>query len=83
MKRSTDRILVTHTVSLPRPTALIDLVLAQDKGGAIDSVTFEAEVAKAVNEVVAQHAGPPASEVRRSCWWNRDAVRPPSDRLWG
>ena len=30
MKRSTDRILTTHTGSLPRPQPLIDLVLAQE-----------------------------------------------------
>jgi 5-methyltetrahydropteroyltriglutamate--homocysteine methyltransferase len=54
MKLSTDRILVTHTGSLPRPQPLIDLVLAQEKGAAIDPAAFEAEVAKAVDGVVAQ-----------------------------
>jgi 5-methyltetrahydropteroyltriglutamate--homocysteine methyltransferase len=54
MKLSTDRILTTHTGSLPRPKALVDLVLAQEKGGAIDAAMFEAEVAKAVDAVVAQ-----------------------------
>src|SRR5436190_10416590 len=54
MKLSTDRILVTHTGSLPRPKPLIDLVLAQEKGTAIDPAAFEAEVAKAVDGVVAQ-----------------------------
>lgn len=54
MKRSTDRILTTHTGSLPRPQPLIDLVLAQEKGGSIDVAAFEAEVAKAVDGVVAQ-----------------------------
>jgi len=53
MKRSTDRILVTHTGSLPRPKPLIDLVLAQEKGGAIDAGAFDAEVVKAVDEIVA------------------------------
>jgi 5-methyltetrahydropteroyltriglutamate--homocysteine methyltransferase len=54
MKRSTDRILVTHTGSLPRPQPLIDLVLAQEKGSTIDAGAFEQEVAKAVDGVVAQ-----------------------------
>jgi len=54
MQRSTDRILTTHTGSLPRPKTLIDLVLAQEKGDAIDPATFETEVAKAVDEVVTQ-----------------------------
>ena len=57
MKHSTDRILTTHTGSLPRPQPLIDLVLAQEKGGAIDARAFEAEVAKAVDGVVAQQVG--------------------------
>src|SRR5262245_12463389 len=54
MKLSTDRILVTHTGSLPRPRPLVDLVLAQEKGAAIDAATFEGEVARAVDGVVAQ-----------------------------
>jgi 5-methyltetrahydropteroyltriglutamate--homocysteine methyltransferase len=54
MKLSTDRILVTHTGSLPRPKPLIDLVLAQEKGAATDAAAFEAEVARAVDGVVAQ-----------------------------
>jgi 5-methyltetrahydropteroyltriglutamate--homocysteine methyltransferase len=54
MRRSTDRILTTHTGSLPRPQPLIDLVLAQEKGAAVDAAAFEAEVVKAVDGVVAQ-----------------------------
>jgi 5-methyltetrahydropteroyltriglutamate--homocysteine methyltransferase len=54
MTLSTDRILVTHAGSLPRPQPLIDLVLAQEKGAAIDAVAFQAEVERAVEGVVAQ-----------------------------
>ena len=54
MKLSTDRILVTHTGSLPRPKPLIELVLAQEKGAAIDAAAFDTEVARAVDGVVAQ-----------------------------
>jgi 5-methyltetrahydropteroyltriglutamate--homocysteine methyltransferase len=54
MKTSTDRILTTHTGSLPRPKSLIDLVLEREKGGAIDATQFEAATAAAVAEVVAQ-----------------------------
>jgi 5-methyltetrahydropteroyltriglutamate--homocysteine methyltransferase len=54
MKTSTDRILTTHTGSLPRPQGLIDLILGKEQGGATDAVTFEAETAKAVNDIVAQ-----------------------------
>ena len=56
MKTSTDRILTTHTGSLPRPKPLIDLILRREKGEAIDADAFEAATAKAVDEVVAQQA---------------------------
>jgi len=54
MKTSTDRILTTHTGSLPRPKPLIDLILNREKGGAVDARAFEAETANAVNDVVAR-----------------------------
>ena len=54
MKTSTDRILTTHTGSLPRPKALIDLILGREQGAAVAADVFEAATAKAVDEVVAQ-----------------------------
>src|SRR5271170_2933794 len=54
MKTSTDRILTTHTGSLPRPKPLIDLILRREKGEAADAQAFEEEVVKAVDGVVAQ-----------------------------
>src|SRR6266545_8393787 len=54
VKTSKDRILTTHTGSLPRPKPLIDLILEREQGGAVDAAAFEAEAAKAVDEVVAQ-----------------------------
>src|SRR6202795_1754498 len=53
MKTSTDRILTTHTGSLPRPKPLIDLILRREKDEAIAADAFEAEVFKAVDGVVA------------------------------
>ena len=53
MKTSTDRILTTHTGSLPRPQPLVDLILARERGQAPDPAAFEAQVAKAVAEIVA------------------------------
>jgi hypothetical protein len=46
MKTSTDRILTTHTGSLPRPKPLIDLVINRERGAAIDAAAFAAETAK-------------------------------------
>jgi 5-methyltetrahydropteroyltriglutamate--homocysteine methyltransferase len=54
MKTSQDRILTTHTGSLPRPKPLIDLILRRERGEAIEAGVFEAETARAVDAVVAQ-----------------------------
>ena len=54
MKTSTDRILSTHTGSLPRPKALIDLILARETGTSIAADLLEAATAEAVDEIVAQ-----------------------------
>jgi 5-methyltetrahydropteroyltriglutamate--homocysteine methyltransferase len=54
MKTSTDRILTTHTGSLPRPKSLIALILDREKGAAIAPDAFEAATATAVDDVVAQ-----------------------------
>ncbi|MCS7001249.1 MAG: cobalamin-independent methionine synthase II family protein [Dehalococcoidia bacterium] len=54
MKRSTERILLTHTGSLPRPAALVPLVFARESGQAVDEAAFQAAVADAVRELVAK-----------------------------
>jgi 5-methyltetrahydropteroyltriglutamate--homocysteine methyltransferase len=53
MKTSTERILTTHTGSLPRPKPLIDVILGRERAGTVDDQRFETETAKAVEEVVA------------------------------
>jgi 5-methyltetrahydropteroyltriglutamate--homocysteine methyltransferase len=52
MKRSTDRILTTHTGSLPRPTDLVDLIRAREEGQPVDAAAFTARVRSAVADVV-------------------------------
>ena len=54
MKTSKDRILTTHTGSLPRPKPLIDLVMNRERGEMIDAAAFEAETAKAIDDIVVQ-----------------------------
>ncbi|MGH7247500.1 MAG: epoxyalkane--coenzyme M transferase, partial [Pseudomonadota bacterium] len=54
MKTSTNRILTTHTGSLPRPKPLVELILAREMGIAVDANVFEAETAKAVDDAVAR-----------------------------
>jgi 5-methyltetrahydropteroyltriglutamate--homocysteine methyltransferase len=51
MKRS-DRILTTHTGSLPRPKKLAELLVAKDQGQAYDAVTLAAAARDAVRDVV-------------------------------
>ncbi|HYZ44792.1 MAG TPA: hypothetical protein VE667_08030, partial [Xanthobacteraceae bacterium] len=63
MQTSKDRILTTHAGSLPRPKPLVDFVLEREQGRAVDSARFEAETAKAVDEVVARQVGEVAPAV--------------------
>jgi 5-methyltetrahydropteroyltriglutamate--homocysteine methyltransferase len=53
MKRSEDRILTTHTGSLPRPPELSRLYAQSSKGGEVDPAEIEASAAAAVVSVVA------------------------------
>jgi 5-methyltetrahydropteroyltriglutamate--homocysteine methyltransferase len=52
MKRSTDRILTTHTGSLPRPADLLPLISAAEKGELSDVTRMHTRVHSAVGEVV-------------------------------
>ncbi len=52
MKRSTDRILTTHTGSLPRPQDVVDLLIASEKKPGAKLEGFEAAVTRAVADVV-------------------------------
>ena len=52
MKRSTTRILTTHTGSLPRPWDLVDLLQAKEAGVLSDRAAFDGRVREAVAEVV-------------------------------
>ena len=56
MKQSTQRILTTHTGSLPRPADLQQMLAARDRGEPLDRDAFEARVRAAVQEVVQQQA---------------------------
>jgi 5-methyltetrahydropteroyltriglutamate--homocysteine methyltransferase len=54
MKRSTERILTTHTGSLPRPPELVKLLDDLERGRRPDAETFAAHVRDAVADVVAR-----------------------------
>jgi 5-methyltetrahydropteroyltriglutamate--homocysteine methyltransferase len=50
MRRSTDRILTTHTGSLPRPPALVEALFARDRGETVDEL--DEQVREGVADVV-------------------------------
>src|ERR1700722_13518507 len=52
MQQSIDKILTTHTGSLPRPNALLDLLKAKDDGQAIDAAKFETTAMEATKDIV-------------------------------
>src|ERR1043166_3775125 len=52
MKRSEHRFLTTHVGSLPRPPALRDLLVQQDRGEAVDPAALAREAQAAVSHVV-------------------------------
>ena len=54
MRRSTERILTTHTGSLPRPSDVAEMLRSREEGQPIDQFTLDALIRKAVEEVVAK-----------------------------
>jgi len=52
MKRSVERILTTHTGSLPRSKKVVELMLAEDKNPGAHRAEFQAAVREAVAEMV-------------------------------
>jgi 5-methyltetrahydropteroyltriglutamate--homocysteine methyltransferase len=52
MRRSTDRILTTHTGSLPRPADLDQLIAEREAGTLVDAGAFDKRVSEAVGDVV-------------------------------
>jgi 5-methyltetrahydropteroyltriglutamate--homocysteine methyltransferase len=52
MKRSTDRVLTTHTGSLPRPPELLEALVRRDRGEAVDEDALAAQVRAAVADSV-------------------------------
>lgn len=52
MQRSVDRILTTHTGSLPRPPALLELLQARERGDPLDRDTLNRHASTAVSDIV-------------------------------
>ena len=56
MKRSTERILTTHTGSLPRPDDLVQMMFDKDDGKPVDEAALRERIHTAVFEVVQKQA---------------------------
>jgi len=56
VKTSRDRILTTHVGSLPRPAAVVDLLLRKENGEAYDRTAFDDAVAQAIADIVRTQA---------------------------
>jgi 5-methyltetrahydropteroyltriglutamate--homocysteine methyltransferase len=56
MKRSTDRILTTHTGSLPRPAHILEAMRARESGHTGDQALFDQQVKEAVTDNVRKQA---------------------------
>ena len=56
MKHSSERILVTHVGSLPRPKNVTDFIFAKDREEKYDQVEFDKTIANAVGDAVARQA---------------------------
>src|SRR5579862_8553768 len=56
MKRSSDRILTTHTGSLARPAALLELMQARAQGKPVDPNVYADGARAAVSDVVHKQA---------------------------
>src|SRR5579863_2929875 len=56
MKRSSERFLITHTGSLPRPDDLVRTMFAKEEGVPVDPAALGARIASAVADIVAKQA---------------------------
>ena len=56
MKTSADRILTTHTGSLPRPPDLVALLNAKELGDSYDRTALDARIRRAIDEIVRRQA---------------------------
>jgi 5-methyltetrahydropteroyltriglutamate--homocysteine methyltransferase len=79
MRRSTERILTTHTGSLPRPKAVIDRLLAGERGGAALNTT----VREAVADVIARQTAAGIDIVNDGEQGRTDYTVHVTDRLTG
>ena len=83
MKRSENRILTTHTGSLPRPDDLVGLLMQRDRGELTDIGAFEGRVAEATREVVRKQREAGIDVVNDGEWGKPDYSTYIKNRLTG
>jgi len=83
VKRSTRRILTTHTGSLPRPRELLDLLQAREEGRLTDASALAARTRSAVFDVVRKQAETGLSAINDGEQGRADYTVYVKDRLTG
>src|SRR3954453_19170624 len=83
MKKSTDRILTTHTGSLPRPPALRELLVAKDRGEPYDAAALARLTHEAVVAIVRGQAEVGGDVINAGEIWKPGYSPYVADRLTG
>ena len=83
MKRSTDRILVTHVGSLVRPTSIRDVMWARERDQAYDEAAFQKTLKDEVANVVRQQADTGVDIVSDGEYGKEGWIRYIAERLGG
>jgi 5-methyltetrahydropteroyltriglutamate--homocysteine methyltransferase len=83
MRRSRDRILTTHTGSLPRPADLDQLIAERKTGADVDQAAFEKRVEQAVADIVASQLAAGVSVISDGEMGKSDYATYVKDRLNG
>ena len=83
MRQSTDRILTTHTGSLPRPADLVQMMFAKEEGRPVDRDALTARIRSAVRETVERQAAAGIDVVNDGEVSKPSYATYPKDRLSG
>jgi 5-methyltetrahydropteroyltriglutamate--homocysteine methyltransferase len=83
MHGSTERILTTHTGSLPRPARVVELLLAQNRSGGTDAAAFDGAVRDAVADAVVKQIEAGLDVINDGEQGRRDYTVHVIDRLTG
>src|SRR3954453_23635059 len=83
MKKSTDRILTTHTGSLPRPPTLRELLVAKDRGEPYDAASLARLTREAVFAITRRQFEAGIDGIKDGEMWKPGYSTYVADRLTG